>query len=122
MQNVVASELLIRYDIEAMKRGDVNIPADKIRAFCHKWKITEVSLWGSVLRDDFRPDSDVDVLVSFEPEARWSLLDLVHMQEELTSIIGREVDLVEREAVERSENYIRQRDILESAEPVYVAR
>jgi predicted nucleotidyltransferase len=105
-----------------MKRIGVDIPGDKLRAFCQKWRITEISLFGSVLRDDFRPDSDVDVLVSFEPDSRWSLLDLVYMQEDLTTIVGREVDLVEREAVERSENYIRRRDILESAEPVFVAR
>ena len=75
----------------------------------------------SVLRDDFRPDSDVDVLVSFTPDARWGLFDLVHMEDELAAILGRKVDLVEREAVERSENYIRRRHILESEEPVYVA-
>ena len=75
-----------------------------------------------MLRDDFRPDSDVDVLVQFEPEAHHSLFDLVHMQEELKAVFGREVDLVDRRSVESSENYIRRRHILSTAEPVYVAR
>ncbi len=76
---------------------------------------------GRRLREDFRPDSDVDLLVSFEEGARYSLFDLVTMQDELQAILGREVDLVEREAVEQSENYIRRRHILQNEEPVYVA-
>jgi predicted nucleotidyltransferase len=106
-----------------VKRMNARIPIDrnKIAEFCRRWKITEFALFGSVLRDDFRPDSDVDVLVTFAPETRYSLFDLVHMQDELKEIFGREVDLVERKAVERSENYIRRKHILRSIEPVYVA-
>jgi hypothetical protein len=100
----------------------IALPEAKVGEFCRKWKITELALFGSVLREDFRPASDVDVLVSFEPQARWSLMDVVGMQDELETILGRKVDLVERSAIERSENYIRRRYILESAEPVYVAR
>jgi len=99
----------------------IPIDHEKITEFCRRWKITEFALFGSVLRDDFRPDSDVDVLVTFAPETRYSLFDLVHMQDELKEIFGREVDLVERKAVERSENYIRRKHILRSIEPVYVA-
>ncbi len=106
-----------------VKRMNARIPIDrnKIAEFCRRWKITEFALFGSVLRDDFRPESDVDVLVTFAPETRYSLFDLVHMQDELKEIFGREVDLVERKAVERSENYIRRKHILRSIEPVYVA-
>ena len=100
----------------------IELPESKVREFCRKWKITELALFGSVLRKDFRPGSDIDVLVSFEPGARWSLMDVVEMQDELETILGRKVDLVERSAIERSENYIRRRYILNSAEPVYVAR
>jgi hypothetical protein len=100
----------------------VELSKDKIQDFCLKWKVTELALFGSVLRDDFRPDSDIDVLVSFEPAARWSLMAMVEMQDELEKILGRKVDLVERSAIERSENYIRRRHILASAEPYYVAR
>ena len=97
------------------------IPQEQVKAFCLGWKITELALFGSVLRDEFRPTSDVDVMVTFNESATWSLLDLVHMQEELAKILGRGVDLVERQAVEQSENYIRRRHILQSLEPVYVA-
>lgn len=101
---------------------NIEIPKEKIADFCRKWKIAEFSLFGSVLRDDFRPDSDVDALVSFSPDAEWSLLDHMAMEEELSSIFGRTVDLVSRRAIERSQNYIRRKAILESAQPYYVTR
>jgi predicted nucleotidyltransferase len=104
-----------------MKNIKIDIPLEKVNNFCNRWKVKELALFGSILRDDFRPDSDVDFLVSFEEESRWSLFDMIDMQDELKEILGREVDLVERQAVERSENYIRRRHILQSLEPVYVA-
>lgn len=100
----------------------VEIPKEKVAAFCRKWKIAEAWLFGSALREDFRPDSDVDVLVSFEPGAEWSFGQWLDMEEELGRILGRKVDLVKRKAVEESENYIRRKHILSSLEPVYVAR
>ena len=103
-------------------RARISIDRRAIAEFCGKWKITELAFFGSVLRDDFRPDSDVDVLVSFADDARWGLFDLVHMEDELGAILGRRVDLVERKAVEAGANYIRRRHILRSLEPVYVAR
>lgn len=99
----------------------IDIPYKEIADFCQKWKIREFALFGSVLRDDFQPNSDIDVSVTFFPEAKYSLFDLVHMQDELKEIFGREVDLVERRSVERSENYIRRKHILNSLEVVYVA-
>ncbi|MBI2841790.1 MAG: nucleotidyltransferase family protein [Armatimonadetes bacterium] len=98
----------------------IPIDREKIAEFCRKWGITELALFGSVLRDDFGPESDVDVLVSFAPEARRTLFDLARMQEELQEVIGRKVDLVIRSAVEESENYIRRRHILSNLEAVYV--
>ena len=74
-----------------------------------------------MLRDDFRPDSDVDVLVSFAQDARCGLFELVRMKAELAAILGRRVDLIERKTIEQSENYIRRRQILQTEEPVYVA-
>ena len=99
------------------------IPLDqeKIAEFCQRWKIIEFALFGSILRDDFRPDSDVDVLATFAPEADWSLFDHVDMQEELSGLLGRKVDLVSRRAIERSDNWIRRKAILNTAEPIYVA-
>ena len=99
----------------------IDIPMDRIKDFCHRWKIVELSLFGSVLREDFGPDSDVDVLVTFAPEEHWGLLDLVKMESELEEVFGRPVDLIERAAVETSENYIRRRHILNSLETVYAA-
>jgi hypothetical protein len=101
---------------------NIEMPKEKIADFCRKWKIVELSLFGSVLRDDFRPDSDVDVLVTFSSDAEWSLLDHMAMEEEMSAMLGRKVDLVTRKAIERSENYIRRKAILETAQPYYVAR
>ncbi len=82
-------------------------------------------MFGSALREDFRaggPDpSDIDVLVRFDPAARWTLLDEVRMQRELEAIAGRRVDLVSRRAVEASRNPFRRREILESARTLYAA-
>ena len=99
----------------------IDIPSEKLAAICQRWQVVELALFGSVLREDFRPDSDVDVLVRFSDEARHTLLDLARLQEELRSLLGREVDLVEKAAIERSRNYLRRRAILESAETVYAA-
>jgi len=93
-----------------------------VEAFCKKWKVQELSLFGSVLREDFGPDSDVDVLVTFQSSAAWGFDEVAEMEAELARLLRRPVDLVERRAVERSENYIRRREILRTAEPVYVAR
>jgi uncharacterized protein len=100
----------------------IRIPLDKekIAEFCRRSKITEFAIFGSALRDDFRPDSDVDVLVTFDDTAKISLLDLARMEIELKEIIGREVDIVERPAVEQSENYIRRKHILSNMELFYV--
>ena len=99
----------------------ISLPSEQITDYCRRWQITELSLFGSVLRDDFRPDSDVDVLVRFHEDARHTLFDMVRMQEELKQILGREVDLVSRRGIERSRNYLRKKEILESAEVVYAA-
>jgi predicted nucleotidyltransferase len=100
----------------------VDLDRKAIEAFCTKWQITELSLFGSVLRpDEFRDDSDVDVLVTFDEAARWTLFELVEMQDELKAVIGRDVDLVEKIAVERSPNYIRRRHILENQRAFYAA-
>ena len=94
---------------------------EDIAAFCQRWQITELAFFGSVLRDDFRPDSDVDVLVTFAPRVEWSLFDHITMEEELAALLGWKVDLVSRRAIERSSNWIRRKAILETAEPFYAA-
>jgi predicted nucleotidyltransferase len=104
-----------------MPQPKIQIPHKQIEDFCRRWKIKELSLFGSVLRDDFHPDSDVDVLVTFELDANTTFDNHMEMQDEIEKIFGRKVDLIERKLVERSENYIRRRHILQSLEPVYVA-
>jgi len=99
----------------------IAIPADGIAAFCERWQVTELALFGSVLREDFGPESDIDVLVSFDPAARHTLFDMVRMEEELKALFDREVDLAERAGIETSRNYIRRKDILQSAETIYAA-
>jgi predicted nucleotidyltransferase len=100
----------------------VSIPRKRLAEFCRRWKVSELAFFGSVLRDDFHPSSDIDLLVSFSPKARISLFDLVRMQNELKEIFGREVDLVERRAIEKSENYIRRKSILSNTKVIYAAR
>jgi predicted nucleotidyltransferase len=99
----------------------IDISKEKISAFCRRNHIQSLSFFGSVLRDDFRPDSDVDVLVEFEPGQEPRLMEIVAMELELSGILGHKVDLVERQSVEESENYIRRRHILQSLETIYVA-
>ncbi len=99
----------------------IGVTYDDIAAFCRKWRITRLELFGSALREDFRPDSDVDVLVTFDPDARWKLRDELDMEEELQRLFGRHVDFVERRLVETSPNWIRRRHILETARPIYAA-
>ncbi len=105
-----------------MRQFSLDLHEPLLAEFCRRWKVSELALFGSALREDFKPDSDVDVLVAFTPNAKWSLIDLVSMQDELSRLWQRPVDLVTRRAVERSQNWIRRRAILESAEVVYAAR
>lgn len=79
-------------------------------------------MFGSALREDFRQDSDLDLLVKFAPDADWSLMDHVAMEQELANMVQRKVDLVSQRAIERSSNWIRRKAILESAEPFFAAR
>ncbi len=100
----------------------VAINENQISAFCHRWKITEFSLFGSVLRDDFRPESsDIDVLISFAPDAHWTLFDWAEMEGEIQQIFQRKVDLVSRRGLERSRNEQRRQAILDSAQVIYAA-
>ena len=109
-------------ELDQMVSQNVSIPIEPLEAFCRQWKISELSLFGSVLRDDFRAESDIDVLVNFAPGFTRTLEEWIQMQDELTRLLGRRVDLVERRAVEKSENYIRRSHILSTAERIYVAR
>lgn len=104
-----------------MMKPRLAIPEAALGEFCQRWQVTELSLFGSALREDFGSKSDIDLLVRFSPEARPTLFDMVNMQDELSNMLGRNVDLVSRGGIERSRNPIRRRTILESAEVIYAA-
>ena len=95
------------------------LPMRAIKAFCERWEVSEFSLFGSVLNREFSDDSDMDVMVSFAPEAHRSLFDMITMREELKEVFGRDVDLVSRQGIESSRNAYRRQAILDSAERVY---
>lgn len=92
-----------------------------IAEFCRRWQIAAFYLFGSVLRDDFGPDSDIDVMVSFQPAVQWGF-EIVDIKKGLESLFNRNVDLITVASVERSENWIRQREIMQTARLVYVSR
>ncbi|MBM2827488.1 MAG: hypothetical protein HW408_20 [Actinobacteria bacterium] len=109
-------------DMEAgMPKVGVYMPMSAIATFCGKWKITEFALFGSALRDDFDVASDIDLLVTFAPDVEWSLFDHVRMKAELEELLGRKVDLVNRRALEKSDNWIRRKVILETARVIHAA-
>ena len=95
------------------------IPRGRVAEFCQANGITKLAIFGSALREDFGPASDIDVLVSFREDVRHTLFDLTRMEAELKEILGREVDLVSQRGIESSSNHLRRKAILESAEPVY---
>lgn len=97
----------------------IELPYDEIVAFTHRWDLTEFSLFGSILRDDFRPDSDVDVMVAFPPDSEATLFDMMHMQDELVEIFGRPVDLLTRYGVEHGRNPFTRKYILEGSQTIY---
>ena len=99
----------------------IKVPKERIADFCRRHRIRSFAFFGSVLRDEFGLDSDVDVMVEFEQGAEPGLMKLVDIENELSQILGREAELVERKSVEESENYIRRSHVLQSAETVYVA-
>jgi predicted nucleotidyltransferase len=104
-----------------MSRPKIGIPKKKIALFCQRWRIKEFALFGSALREDFNPTSDLDILVTFAPEADWGLLDQVRMEQELVELFRREVDIISKQAVEQNHNWLRRREILNTAQVIYAA-
>jgi predicted nucleotidyltransferase len=101
--------------------ANIELPIDAIADFCQRWQVVELSLFGSALRDDFRPDSDIDVMVQFHADARIRFSQLDAMELELQKILHRDVDLVTRQGIESSRNYLRRHEILSSAQVIYAA-
>lgn len=103
----------------SVKLNTIELPMDQVKAFCDRWQVTEFALFGSVLRDDFRADSDIDVMVSFLPESHPTLFTLVDMKEDLQNLLKRKVDLVTRAGIENSRNSYRRNAILSTAKIIY---
>lgn len=95
------------------------LPMGEIAKFCQRWKVQELAVFGSILRADFNAGSDIDLIVAFDEGADWSLLDHIRMQEELQTLLQREVDLVTKQAVEKSQNWIRRKEILNTASTIF---
>lgn len=97
----------------------IELPMEKVEEFCHKWHVAEFALFGSVLRDDFRSDSDIDIMVQFNPDAHPTFHTLDQMEAELKTFFDRDVDLITRQGIEASRNYLRRHEILSSAQVIY---
>ena len=104
-----------------MKPKDIGIEADRIADFCQRWKISRLAVFGSTVREELRPDSDIDLLVTFRSDADWTMFDHFIMEEKLSCLLGREVDLISVRAVEENPNPITRREILDSARQIYAA-
>ena len=100
----------------------LQLTPEQLYEFCQRWQVAELSLFGSVLRDNFHDESDIDFLVLFQPAAEYSLFDHFDMQEELAELVQRPVDLISKKGIENSRNWLRKKNILESAEVIYVSR
>ncbi len=100
---------------------NLGIPAEKIADFCRRWKIKRLAIFGSAATGELRPASDIDLLVTFCQDADWTMFDHFTMEEELSSLFGRDVDLISLRAVEENPNPISRREILNSARQIYAA-
>jgi uncharacterized protein len=97
----------------------LGISQQKLEEICHHWKITELALFGSILRLDFTEKSDIDTLVTFADEARWGLIDFIRLNQQLETEFKRSVDLITKQSIEKSKNWLRKREILQTAEVIY---
>ncbi|MBF2029753.1 MAG: nucleotidyltransferase domain-containing protein [Oscillatoriales cyanobacterium C42_A2020_001] len=110
---------MIELDSDELTPLAIALPMNPIQAFCQRWHIAELSVFGSILRDDFHADSDVDFLYILKPDTHWRLSDLIQAEKELTQLLDRKVDLVGKASVEQSHNWLRKRNILSSAKVIY---
>src|SRR5258708_3511612 len=99
-----------------MERHGIQLDSPEVQAFCRRWKINELFVFGTYLRDDFRADSDIDLLAEFDADEQWDLFDLTAMQDELTTILHRNVELVDREALRRHDNWLLKRAVFAAEE------
>jgi uncharacterized protein len=96
-----------------------DLPSGLIDQFCRKWQIECLSVFGSIVRNELSPQSDIDFLVEFEPQVCYGFREILEAQDELSAIVGRFVDFVIKKSLERSANYVRKRNIFESARIIF---
>ncbi len=106
-------------ELQSLMSDRIKASPTQIAEFCQRWKVNEFALFGSILRDDFRPDSDIDVLVTFAPDATWSLFDWVDMKAELKALLGREIDITDKEGLK---NPYRRYEILLTHRVIYASK
>jgi predicted nucleotidyltransferase len=100
----------------------LTLPGESLTKLCQHWQIVELSLFGSILREDFNADSDIDVLVKFSEEARITFFDLDIIEQQLSELFHRPVDVVTKQAIEQSHNPIRRKNILDNSKVIYEQR
>ncbi len=106
-------------ELDPKIQNRLGISLSKIASFCQKWHIAKIALFGSILREDFNPDSDIDFLITFLPNTRQGLLTLAKIKHELEYLLNRSVDIAVKDSIEASENWIRRYEILTTAQTVY---
>ena len=102
-----------------MVRHGIELDSPAVLEFCRKWRVTELTAFGSIVRDDFGPNSDIDFIIEWEKDAPWDLCDYMDQVEELQRHFGRKVDLLSRFALEHDANWLFRKYVLSSTEPVY---
>jgi predicted nucleotidyltransferase len=107
--------------METITLGPISVNRTALADICRKWGIGSVAIFGSALRNDFTPQSDIDLLIEYQPGVRHSLFEYGYMNEDFSRVFGREVDLVHAEGIRSSRNPIRREHILSSAKPFYNA-
>jgi uncharacterized protein len=107
--------------LSARLQDRLAITSEQLAEFCERWQIAELAFFGSILRDDFNVESDIDVLVTYKPSAKRGLFEKLNLKDELSLLFHREVDVVSKKAIETSYNWLRRKNILSSAEIIYVA-
>jgi predicted nucleotidyltransferase len=113
---------MLLFDQNPTIQTRLGLTSQEIVNFCQQWGITKMALFGSILRDDFRADSDIDLLITFAPSVRQGLLTLAKIKHELESRLQRPVDLIPEASVQTSDNWIRRREILSTAQTIYEQR
>ncbi len=104
-----------------MTVNSINVQKEKLSEICRRYKIIELSLFGSALRDDFTESSDIDLLVEFMPDSGITLFNIVDLKDEFEKLFGRDVDIVPKNAVKKSRNYLRKKAILKNYKVIYAS-